>query len=63
MNQAMTKDQLTQAMIDPASMFPNPMAIVGDERLSSDQKDRTSQTLGVRRTGNASRGRGGFSGT
>jgi hypothetical protein len=38
MNQTMTKDQLTQAMIDPASMFLSPMAIVGDERLASDQK-------------------------
>ena len=38
MNQAMTKAQLTRAMLDPASMFLSPMAIVDDERLASDQK-------------------------
>ncbi len=38
MNQTMTKDQLTQAMLDPSSMFSSPMAIVGDEHLSTDQK-------------------------
>ncbi len=38
MNQTMTNDQLAQAMLDPSSMFPSPVAIVGDKRLASDQK-------------------------
>ena len=38
MNQTMTKDQLAQAMLDPASVFLNPMAIVGDGYLANDQK-------------------------
>lgn len=38
MNKTMTKDQLTQAMLDPASVFVSPMDIVGDERLANDEK-------------------------
>ena len=38
MNIKMTKEQVAKALIDPASVFPNPMAVVAEDALSTARK-------------------------
>ncbi len=38
MNQTVTDEQLAKALVDPASVFTNPMAVVDNETLSTECK-------------------------
>lgn len=38
MNAEMSEEQISRALIDPASIFPNPMAIVTQQALSTESK-------------------------